>query len=225
LAAAVIASSLLLPDVAAAAPPSNDDFAAAAAHTIPTGPVSGTTVEATTEPGEPASANPGTVWYRVNALRTMYAGICVESAVGAVAEPFSGPSVQVLGAPGVEITPAVNAPLYRDLSAVRCPGGSGAMRYYSFNGRGERTVRVSSAVPGAFTLYVVDAGAAMDCADSAKLVKQFKKSVAQAKKRLRQAIANHAAAGTIKKLKKDLKRMKKKLRKETAFHNTVCSYV
>src|SRR4051812_10228627 len=105
--AVVVGSSLLLPDAAVAAPPGNDAFDAAVAYPIPTGPVRGPTVEATLEPGEPATSTPGTVWYRVTAWRTMYAGICVESAVGAVAEPFGGFSVDLLGPSGVEVTPAL----------------------------------------------------------------------------------------------------------------------
>jgi hypothetical protein len=187
--------------------------------------VSGTTAEATLEPGEPATSSTGTVWYRVTARRSMYAGICVVSAVGAVAEPFSGPSVQVLGPPGIEITPAVNGPLYRDLSTVKCPGGSAQVRFYSFNGAGDRMVRVSSATPGAFTLYVIDGYAPIECADSTKQIKKYGKWIAKTKKRLREAVRDDAPAHVVKPLKRYLKNLKRRLKEEIEFRDEVCSYV
>ena len=224
-AAVVVGSSLLLPDAAVAAPPSNDNFDGATAYPIPSGAVSGTTVEATFEPGEPAASSTATVWYRVTARRSMYAGICVVSAVGAVAEPFKGTSLQVLGSSGVEITPAINAPLYKELSTVKCPGGSAQVRFYSFNGAGDRMVRVSSATPGAFTLYVIDGYAPIECADSKKQIKKYEKWIAKAKKQLRQAIRDHAPANVVNPLKRYLKKMKQHRKEEIEYHEEICSYV
>ena len=224
-AAVVVGSSILLPDAAVAAPPGNDAFDAAAAYPIPSGAVSGTTAEATLEPGEPATSSTGTVWYRVTARRSIYAGICVVSAVGAVAEPFSGPSVQVLGPPGVEITPAINAPLYKELSTVKCPGGSAQVRFYSLNGAGDRFVRVSSATPGAFTLYVIDGYAPIECADSKKQIKKYERWIVKTKKQLRKAIRDHAPTNVVNPLKRYLKKLKQRRKEEIEFRDEVCSYV
>ena len=99
------------------------------------------------------------------------------------------------------------------------------MRYYSFNGTGSRMIRVSSATPGAFTLYVVDAYAPFECADSKKQIKKYEKYIAQTKKRLRAAIQDHAPTAVVNPLKRQLKNLKKHRKEEIQFHKEVCSYV
>src|ERR671937_2639205 len=90
-----IAAALFLPSLAQAAPPPNDAFAAAETLVGASGTVYGTTVDATTEPGEPASMPLNhSIWYAwtapdygtldFNTAGTTYAWVFTGDALGAL---------------------------------------------------------------------------------------------------------------------------------------------
>src|SRR5919198_4824851 len=100
---AAIAAALFLPSLAQAAPPPNDAFVAAETLSGSSGTVYGTTVEATTEAGEPASmprnhsiwyawTAPGYGTFSFNTGGTTYAWIFTGDALGALDMKINGQS-------------------------------------------------------------------------------------------------------------------------------------
>src|SRR5919201_1326430 len=100
---AAIAAALFLPSFAQAAPPPNDAFAAAETLSGPSGAVYGTTVDATTEAGEPGSMPRNhSIWYAWTAPGygtlsfstggTTYAWIFTGDALGALDMKINGQS-------------------------------------------------------------------------------------------------------------------------------------
>ena len=177
----------------------------------------GRRAEATTEQGEPDGAGSGTVWYRVTPQRSMVAGICADSDAGVLAQPFLGSFVSGLTAP-IEVTDPDYA------NKVRCPSGLGALvRFFSLT-PGEASIQVSTApLAAAFTLYVFDATAVLNCADSTKVVTETMKSIKQTKKQLAAAIKKDAS--NVGKLKRKLKSLKRFLPKAIEDMELVCSRV
>lgn len=196
-----------------AAAPANDNFANATF--LPTQPpinAVGTTVDATSETGEPAGSGPATVWYQWEAPgRSVNAGVCVESDADIGVAIYSVDPADYLFDPSGLPAPRQNHDIsegspYGDYAKLECPGDPSAAIAFpiTISPRSDITFQVSGA-EAPFVLHVFDADAAAICADYREGLENSLKKLKKARRKLKRAKAADAPAGEIKKLKKKVR--------------------